>query len=111
MKFVDSLGQLSSTLRHPKSVSDADSLDYQDFVVQLDVTLDFRAQITLGQLEATRFQRASKGPCQSPASRGDDIVESGCVWWKSLGVHSIVFGDLRMDAEVDGVLRRLEGTG
>jgi hypothetical protein len=94
VKLVHSFGQLASVFRCPKSVFDADSLDHQNLVVHLDITLYFRAQITLCQFDATRFQRASEGTGESPSSCGDNIVQSGSVFWEPFGVHPIVLGDL-----------------
>jgi hypothetical protein len=96
---MDSGSELARVRADPQTILDMDSLDDQNFVLDLDFSRDFRGEIALGQLNAARLQRASQGAGQSPAGCGDDIVESRGARWKPLGIDAVVFGDLGMDAE------------
>lgn len=61
-------------------IPNVDPADEQDAVVALvDVALYLRDQPALPGGNVARLQRASQGPRQSAAGRGDDVVEGGGV--------------------------------
>ena len=60
-----------------ENVADADPLDDQDLVLDVDITLRLRAQPSPARVDPARLQRATQGAGESTRGGGDNIVE-GC---------------------------------
>jgi len=94
-----------------ESVGDADPLDDEDVVLELDLADRLARQPALARVDSTRLQRAPEGAGQSAAGGGDDVVEGGGVFSLAVSLDAVVVGDLVMHAEEDGCgLRRQLGS-
>jgi hypothetical protein len=58
-----------------------------------------RSQKSLTGRNFARFQRAAKGTGQSAGRGGNNIIQRGGVGLVDLGVNTVMFGDLRMNAK------------
>src|ERR1700730_10058397 len=59
-------------------------------------------ELAVTSIDVTRFQRASKSAQHSTGSRGNHIVQSGCVRLHDLGrIDFVVLGNRTVDAETD----------
>ena len=99
MKAVNPGGELLGFRADSQTILDVDSPDDQNLVLDLDLTRDLCREIAFVQLDTARLQRASQGTGQSPAGRGDDVVEGRSAWREALGIDAVVFGDLGMDSK------------
>jgi hypothetical protein len=79
VEAVDALGLGAPVRGYGESVPDGDALDHQHAVVRLDLADCLDLEPLALNLDLTRFQRAGESAGQSPAGRGDDIVERGGV--------------------------------
>ena len=80
-----------------------DSLDHQHTFFFFNFANGVAGQPVDGCGNLTRLQRAPEGAGQSTGSRGDDIVQRGCVGWKSVGWHFVMCSDGAMDSEYNGL--------
>jgi hypothetical protein len=68
-------------------------------VVLVDLADRLDLVLVLLELDLTRFQRAGEGAGQSPAGRGDDVVERRRVRREGVRRDAVVLGDLGVHAE------------
>jgi len=80
-------------------VGDVDTANDEHLPIQFDLTGRVRGQPSIAGRDPARLQRAPKGAGESPGGRGHDIIQRGGVRHVDLGIHAVVFRDLRMDAE------------
>lgn len=73
--------------------------DDENAPVFLDFSDGFGFQIPVTRIDATRLQRASKGPGQSTARSGHYVVKCGGIGWVLIGRDSVMLGYLRVHAE------------
>jgi hypothetical protein len=91
---VHALGVGPAILGDPEAIADADALDHQDTILDLDLTDRLNVVAVRIDFDLARFQRAGEGAGQSPASRGHDIVKRGRVRRILPGLHAVVLGHL-----------------
>jgi len=80
-----------------------DPLEYEDLVLRLYLTDGIGVETLLLEGNVTRCQRASEGAEKSAASRRDQVIEGGRVRFHFLGRGPVVFGDLAMSTEQNGI--------
>lgn len=97
MRPLGSLALVGRTVR--KRVVDPDRLEAQDPVLDVDVALGFRGQVSPAGVDPARFQRAAKCAGQSTGRRGDDVVKRGGVVRILAGRRAVVLTDLVVRAE------------
>jgi hypothetical protein len=56
-------------------VPDADPLDDENFVLEVDLAFGFRRELPLACVDPARLQRATQGAGESTGGRGDDVVK------------------------------------
>ena len=56
-------------------VADADPLDHEDLVLDVDLALRLRAQSPFTRVDPARLQRATQGAGESTGGGGDNIIE------------------------------------
>jgi hypothetical protein len=96
---MDTLRDLTVCGIEPQVVGDVDTANDEHLPVQFDLTGRVRGQPSLAGRDPARLQRAPKGAGESPGGRGHDVIQRGGVRRVDLGIHAVVFGNLRMDAE------------
>jgi hypothetical protein len=79
-----------------------DAADHQHLVLELDLTDRLNLVALRVDFDVTRLQLAGAGAGQSPAGRGDHIVERGCVRRVLLRRDAVVRGDLRVPPKATG---------
>lgn len=98
---VHPFGLFAARVRDREAIKHTDALDHEHVILGLDLA-DCLDLVTLRiDFDLTRFQRAGERAGESPASRGDDVVERGRVGRIAVGIHAVVLGDLGMHAEHD----------
>ena len=96
---MDTLRELAVCGIEFQVVGDVDTANDEHLPVQFDLTGRVRGQPPLAGRDPARLQRAPKGAGESPGGRGHDVIQRGGVRRVDLGIHAVVFRDLRMDAE------------
>ena len=84
-------------------INHMNATNYEDVTFCLNFTSNLSRQTFVARIDLTRLQRAPEGAGQSTGSRGDDIVQRGCVGWKSVGWHFVMCSDGAMDSEYNGL--------
>ena len=92
MNFVHALSVRSPFLGDGEAIIDPDPFDHQDAVVGFDLADRLDLVALRIYVDLTRFQRAGKRARQSPAGRGDDVVERRCVWWVLRRIDAVALG-------------------
>ncbi len=85
-------------------VADANPLDDEHAILDLDVALGIRRQVALPRFDPARLQRATQGAGQSTGRGGDDVVERGRVRFERARRCAVMFRHLVVDAEADRIL-------
>lgn len=75
MEAVHALGHLAQIVREGEIVGHLDPPDDENSSLGPDLSSHQADQVALFELRAARLQRSGKGPGQSAARRGDDVVE------------------------------------
>jgi len=76
VECVRPLRRVSLVIRAPNQrVAHADSLDDEDLVHDVDISLRLGAQAAFARIDSARLQRAAKGPRQSTGGGCDDVIE------------------------------------
>jgi hypothetical protein len=101
---VHALDLLAPVGRHGEAVMDGDALDHQDAVAVEHLADGFDLVVVGLDFDVTRLQRACECAGQSPAGRGDDVVERRRVGRIVVRADAVVLGHLGVDAECDGFL-------
>ncbi len=104
VKAVDPLGLRVVLGRQPQPVVDRDPLDYKHPVAVEDLSLGNRLELIPVDLDVTRIQRAGEGARQSPAGRGDHVVQSRGLGREVVRRDPVVLGDLGVNSERDRLL-------
>ena len=101
---MDAFGLLSLFWSDGESVAHVDAFDQQHPVLGLDLAqcLDF-VPLRI-DFDLTRFQRAGEGAGQSPARRGDDVVQRRRVRFEDVGRHLVVLRHRPVHPEEDRFL-------
>jgi hypothetical protein len=76
-----------------------DPFDNQYVTLFLDLTFYVGDKQAFARSNFTRFQRATKGPGQSPTGGSDHIIQGGGVGLMDVGVNLIMRGNFRVDAK------------
>jgi hypothetical protein len=82
-------------------VGDANRLDDQDLVLDVDVTFGRCAEPPFARVDAARLQRAAQGAGQSTGGGGDDVIEGGGVLGILAGSSAVVLTHRSMRSEGD----------
>ena len=98
---VHPFGLFAARVRDREAIKHTDALDHEHAILGLDLADCVDLVALRIDLDLTRFQRAGERAGESPASRGDDVVERGRVGRIAVGIHAVVLGDLGMHAEHD----------
>jgi hypothetical protein len=80
-----------------------DPLDDQHAALELDLAIGISPETTTPGGDTARFQRAPERAGQSTGHRRHEVVKRGGVRRAVLTRHSVVLGDLAVDAERDWV--------
>ena len=86
-----------------QSIPNVDLFDHEHAVVKLDHAFSIGYEPALIGGDPARLQRATKGSGQSTGGGGDDVIECGGVGFVRARRRAVMFGDLIMDAEEDGL--------
>jgi hypothetical protein len=78
---------------------DADPLDHQHAVLDLDLAPALDVVGVPLDFDLTRLQRAGKGARQSADGRGHHVVEGGRLRRSLLGINAVVLGHFGMNPE------------
>ena len=89
-----------------KLVVNANPLDDQHAILDLDIALAFRCQLAAAGVDPTRLQRASQGAGHSTRCCRDHVVQRGRARFYVLGSDAIVLGNRIVDGEDDRVCLR-----
>ena len=81
-------------------VSGVNPFDHQYVAVFFDFSFHVGRQKAVARRYLTRLQRAPEGAGQSAACGCIDIVERGGMRLVDGGIHAVMFGHFRMDAEL-----------
>jgi hypothetical protein len=81
------------TVRFPglQIVGDMNAFDDQHVALFFNVTGRLGPEFTVGCVDLTRFQRASKGSGESPGGRRDEVVQRGGMGRFFVSIDPIVF--------------------
>ena len=102
MEGVRAFGRLAPVLgTAAQCVVDADLLDDEHLVHEVDVALGLGGQPALARVDPARLQRATQGPGQSTGSRRDDVVEGRGVLGVLAGGGAVVLAHRAVRAERD----------
>jgi hypothetical protein len=91
--FALVLGAADERVSHP------DPFDHQDLVLQVDLALGFRRELSLAGVDPARLQRATQRARESTGGRGDHVIEGGGVVGVLAWRGAVVLADLVMGAE------------
>ena len=83
----------------PQMIAHVDAPNDQDLAVQLDLACSLGPEPAVPGWDPARLQRAPEGSSESAGRRGHDVVERrrvGCVHGR---VHTVVLGNLRVNAK------------
>lgn len=98
--LVSSLRSLALLRRAAfQRVTDSNPLDDEHAILDFDVPLGFRGQVSLTGVDLARLQRATQGPGESAGSRGDDVVERGGVRLEASGGRLVMLGHFIVNAK------------
>ena len=102
MEGVRAFGRLTLVLRTAaQCVVDADPLDDEHLVHEVDLALGLGGQPALARVDPARLQRAAQGPGQSTRSRRDDVVERRRVLGVLAGGGAVMLAHRAVRAERD----------
>ena len=85
---------------------DVDAPKYEHAVLDFDFTICHRGQVTFAGDDPARLQRATQGAEQSPAGRGNDVIDRGRMRIGNVTLDAVVTRDWTVCAEAYRFLLR-----
>jgi hypothetical protein len=101
VKTVGTHGRLTFVGRKAQMVRYVNAPHYQHILLFFNLTDRLRDEPTFSSRNIARLQRASQGTSQSTGGCGHEIVQGRGVGFENLWIDTVMFGDLRVNAEVD----------